>query len=133
MDALAGLSDVEDSESGSSSGSEEEEEGKAAAAGPAAKRQKQQIDLETLKQHGYKGGPSVLFVPDKQDDGEQNWAWYASVQPSCSTRRHGACAVHATMQRILLRPQTLSSGPAGGLERRTRAKRRGRRRLRSGS
>lgn len=87
MDPLAQLSDVEDdSEASSSEGEEEEDEkqqqagsggGKAAGEDPATKRQKQQaIDLETLKAHGYKGGPSVLFVPDKHDDGEQNWAWW---------------------------------------------------------
>lgn len=90
MDALAGLSDADDSET-ASSGSEAEEGGKAAAAAaPAAKRAKQQIDLETLKQHGYKGGPSVLFVPDKQDDAQQNWAW--CVRPALAGCPPGAPA-----------------------------------------
>ena len=76
MDALAGLSDDDascssDSEAEGGSGGE----GGKAAVAPAAKKQKQSIDLETLKAHGYQGGPSVLFVPDKTGEGEQNWAW----------------------------------------------------------
>lgn len=77
MDPLAALSG-EDSEASSSDGEEEQQAagGDPAGGGPAGKRQKQSIDLETLKQHGYQGGLSVLFVPEKNDE-EQNWAWCA--------------------------------------------------------
>lgn len=92
MDALAGLSGDDSDASGSDSeGGEEQgaaaEEGAAtaataaAAAGPAAKRQKQTIDLETLRAHGYQEGPSVLFVPDKPGAGERDWAWWVLPPP----------------------------------------------------
>ena len=83
LDSLAGLSD-DGSDGASSSGSEGEGGGGAAAgkggAVGAAKRQKNAIDLDTLKAHGYKAGPSILFVPDKAKD-EQSWAWYAAAAP----------------------------------------------------
>ena len=87
MDALAGLSGDDSDASGSDSEAGEGGEGQeaaaeagaaaaAAAAAPAAKRQKQTIDLETLRAHGYQEGPSVLFVPDKLGAGEHNWVWW---------------------------------------------------------
>jgi hypothetical protein len=65
MDALEGLSDVSDD-----SGSDGDE---GAAPVPAPKRAKT-IDVEALQQHGYKGGPSVLYVPEQEDEGG-NWSW----------------------------------------------------------
>ena len=99
MDALAGLSgddsdasgsDSEAGEGGDAQGGAAEAGGgaaaAAAAAATAAKRQKQTIDLETLRAHGYQEGPSVLFVPDKPGAGEQNWAWWVNCQsPTPST------------------------------------------------
>jgi hypothetical protein len=86
MDALAGLSGDDSDASGTDSEAGEGGEGQeaaaeagaaaAAAAAPATKRQKQTIDLDTLRAHGYQEGPSVLFVPDKPGAGEQNWAWW---------------------------------------------------------
>ncbi|KAL4418681.1 hypothetical protein ABPG77_008690 [Micractinium sp. CCAP 211/92] len=72
MDPLADLADSDESEEGS--GSEDEGEaggsggqGAAGSEGPAVKRQKQQaIDFEHSER---------MFVPDKKDDNEQNWAW----------------------------------------------------------
>ena len=66
MDALAGLSGSE----GASSSDEE------AAAQPVAKKAKAQnpIDLETLRAHGLREGPSVLLVPAKAA-GDQSWEW----------------------------------------------------------
>jgi len=86
MDPLAELSGSDEDDSSESDAEQLEQQaggtggsGNAAAAAaaeaPAAKRQKQQIDLDMLKAHGYQGGPSVLFVPDKHEDGQQNWAW----------------------------------------------------------
>ena len=69
MDVL-GLSDG----SGSDSESAEEEP----VAQQPAKKSKQEIDVEKLKEHGYKGGLSVLLVPEKQDEGQANWAWLVS-------------------------------------------------------
>ncbi|KAJ0981667.1 hypothetical protein J5N97_009922 [Dioscorea zingiberensis] len=45
------------------------------AAGVRKKRQGA-IDYEALSKHGYKGGPSILKVPDqKVEDKEQDWSW----------------------------------------------------------
>lgn len=40
---------------------------------PADKKLK--IDLETLERCGYKGGPSVLYVPPPKEGDDGNWAW----------------------------------------------------------
>lgn len=66
MDALTGV----DSESESSSSGSEEE-----AVRPGSKPAPKNISLETLKQHGYSGGPSVLFTPEPQDDQDNQWNW----------------------------------------------------------
>ncbi|RAL38263.1 unnamed protein product [Cuscuta campestris] len=40
------------------------------------KRKRKGIDFEALKKHGYKGGLSVLKVPDpKVGDEKQDWSW----------------------------------------------------------
>ena len=39
------------------------------------RKQAEKIDLEALQQHGYKSGPSVLYVPAPQQ-AEQSWEWY---------------------------------------------------------
>lgn len=65
MDALEALS-------GSSSASEDE-----AGPGPPPALKKSvvtKISLEDLQQHGYSGGPSVLYVPPPED-ADPNWAW----------------------------------------------------------
>ncbi|KFM22883.1 hypothetical protein F751_5592 [Auxenochlorella protothecoides] len=65
MDALEALS-------GSSSDSEAEAEPEPQ---PAAKRSAAtKISLEDLQQHGYSGGPSVLYVPPPAD-ADPNWTW----------------------------------------------------------
>lgn len=33
-----------------------------------------EVTLDDLQQHGYSGGPSVLFVPPPERE-EGNWAW----------------------------------------------------------
>ena len=76
MDALAGLSDA----SGSGSDSDDEP----AAAAPA-KRTAAPIELAALEQHGYKGGPSVLFVPE-QSDGPGNWNWCGGGEDGAACR-----------------------------------------------
>ena len=43
------------------------------------KKSKQEIDVEKLKEHGYKGGLSVLLGPEKQEEGQAQWAWLASL------------------------------------------------------
>ncbi|KAL3517600.1 hypothetical protein ACH5RR_020189 [Cinchona calisaya] len=43
-----------------------------------SRKSKRGIDLEALKRHGYKGGPSVMAVPPpKEPDNEkqQDWSW----------------------------------------------------------
>ncbi|XP_039116708.1 uncharacterized protein LOC120252590, partial [Dioscorea cayenensis subsp. rotundata] len=45
-------------------------------AASARKKRQGVIDFEALSKHGYKGGPSILKVPDrKADDKEQDWSW----------------------------------------------------------
>lgn len=39
------------------------------------KKQGVRIDFEALKQHGYKGGLSVLNVPPPKEDEKQDWSW----------------------------------------------------------
>ena len=69
MDAIAGLSDAPDD-------SESEDCVSDASGSPApAKRPKgTKIDVAALQQHGYKGGPSVLYVPEAEEPpGDWNW------------------------------------------------------------
>ncbi len=43
---------------------------------PAAKKSAAtKISLEDLQQHGYSGGPSVLYVPPPAD-ADPNWTWW---------------------------------------------------------
>lgn len=61
--------------SGSDSDSDSEKELSIEVARAQKKRkQTDKIDLETLQQHGYKSGPSVLYVPAPQQ-AEQSWEW----------------------------------------------------------
>jgi len=48
-----------------------------AARAQKKRKQAEKIDLEALQQHGYKSGPSVLYVPAPKED-EQSWEWYGS-------------------------------------------------------
>ena len=42
---------------------------------PPAKKQRQDvIDIQALQEHGFRSGPSVLFVPDKVTE-DSNWEW----------------------------------------------------------
>lgn len=41
----------------------------------SGKRKSGAIDFETLKQHGYKGGLSVLKVPPPKVEVDQDWSW----------------------------------------------------------
>ncbi|KDD76768.1 hypothetical protein H632_c112p1 [Helicosporidium sp. ATCC 50920] len=75
MDALTGV----DSESESSSSGSEEE-----AVRPGSKPAPKNISLETLKQHGYSGGPSVLFTPEPQDDQDNQWNWSTGAEHKAS-------------------------------------------------
>lgn len=68
MDALDVLGSASDSDG---SGRESED----AEPPPAKPAKSKEIDVETLKHHGYAGGPSVLYVPPPQDEGHQDWAW----------------------------------------------------------
>ncbi|XP_011032657.1 PREDICTED: uncharacterized protein LOC105131404 [Populus euphratica] len=82
MKRLTPWSDEED-DSSSSSGSDSE----GAAADKKSSRQKKSrgksgklksggaVDFEALRQHGYKGGLSVLSVPAPKDDTKPDWTW----------------------------------------------------------
>lgn len=59
---------------GLSEGSESESSSSQEDAKPCSTKKPKCIDLETLQQHGYSSGPSILFVPEKPEQ-EQNWAW----------------------------------------------------------
>lgn len=63
--------------SGSDSDSDDPEKELSIEAARAQKKRKptDKIDLQTLQQHGYKSGPSVLYVPAPQQ-AEQSWEWY---------------------------------------------------------
>ncbi|XP_038896833.1 UPF0690 protein C1orf52 homolog isoform X1 [Benincasa hispida] len=39
------------------------------------KRKSVAVDFDTLKRHGYKGGPSVLKVPPPKENEKQDWSW----------------------------------------------------------
>lgn len=42
----------------------------------SVKQKSAPIDFESLKRHGYKGGPSILKVPPpKEGDTKQDWSW----------------------------------------------------------
>lgn len=44
--------------------------------GKSRKQKSAAIDFEALKRYGYKGGPSVLKVPQpKEDDTKKDWSW----------------------------------------------------------
>ncbi|KAL3135767.1 hypothetical protein ABBQ32_007330 [Trebouxia sp. C0010 RCD-2024] len=61
--------------SGSDSDSDVGEDPRVDVARPQNKRKRtDKIDLQTLQQHGYKSGPSVLYVPAPQQ-AEQSWEW----------------------------------------------------------
>ena len=42
---------------------------------PAASLRKQPIGYEALSRHGFRGGPSVLYVPPPKQDAEHNYDW----------------------------------------------------------
>lgn len=60
----------------SASDSDSETDALSIEAARAQKKRKQtdKIDLQALQQHGYKSGPSVLYVPAPKQD-EQSWEW----------------------------------------------------------
>ena len=66
---MDGLSD-------SNSDSDIEELTVQAARAQKKRKQPDKIDLQALQQHGYKSGPSVLYVPAPKQV-EQSWEWYA--------------------------------------------------------
>ncbi|XP_022991319.1 UPF0690 protein C1orf52 homolog [Cucurbita pepo subsp. pepo] len=41
----------------------------------SGKRKSIAVDFDTLKRHGYKGGPSVLKVPPPKENEKQDWSW----------------------------------------------------------
>ena len=47
---------------------------KARAHKKAKQAESKQIDAQTLQQHGYKAGPSILYVPAPVES-EQEWNW----------------------------------------------------------
>lgn len=47
---------------------------KARAHKKAKEAESKQIDAEALQEHGYKSGPSILYVPAPVE-AEQNWNW----------------------------------------------------------
>jgi hypothetical protein len=64
------------------SGSDDDEDEQAQEAGPAGggaaapAPAKATVDFESLQRAGYRGGPSVLYVPDRsQQTAEPDWAW----------------------------------------------------------
>ena len=67
MDPLEGLSASDDSES-------DTEEQPGSNSRPAKKQRQDVIDIQALQEHGFRSGPSVLFVPDKVTE-ESNWEW----------------------------------------------------------
>ncbi len=67
MDPLEGLSASDDSES-------DAEEQPESGCPPAKKQRQDVINLQALQEHGFRSGPSVLFVPDKVTE-ESNWEW----------------------------------------------------------
>eukprot|EP00899_Mesostigma_viride_P012001 jgi/Mesvir1/20801/Mv07905-RA.1 len=79
MDPLQGLSsDDEDSDEDRKPDSNDGETPTADAGEKDPPRPKgtQKLDFEALSRHGYKGGPSVLYVPPpKAADVKGNWEW----------------------------------------------------------
>ncbi|XP_050238557.1 uncharacterized protein LOC126688036 [Mercurialis annua] len=43
--------------------------------GKFAKRKSGAVDFDELRKHGYKGGLSILKVPQPKDDTVQDWSW----------------------------------------------------------
>lgn len=72
--------------SDSSSGSEDETPSTDAGARVQKKhKQADRIDLEALQEHGYKSGPSVLYVPAPKQ-AEQSWEWGSGKETSAAAR-----------------------------------------------
>ena len=75
FDSLAGLSGSEATSSEQSGAPDDGEEAEVAGPPPPKRpREAPKIDLEMLQQHGYVGGPSVLFVPSGPAE-PQSWEW----------------------------------------------------------
>ncbi|KAM0998169.1 hypothetical protein ACFX13_008073 [Malus domestica] len=65
-----------DSDSSSGKSSDSPPSKKTASQVKSGKPKSKVVDFEALKQHGYKGGPSVLGVPPpKAPEQEPNWTW----------------------------------------------------------
>ncbi|XP_021680541.1 uncharacterized protein LOC110664935 isoform X2 [Hevea brasiliensis] len=43
--------------------------------GKSGRRKSGAVDFDALRQHGYKGGLSVLSMPPPKDDTPQDWSW----------------------------------------------------------
>lgn len=69
------LAELSGSDSDSAESHSEKELSIEAARAQKKRKQTDKIDLQTLQQHGYKSGPSVLYVPAPQQ-AEQSWEWY---------------------------------------------------------
>ncbi|XP_020206617.1 uncharacterized protein LOC109791700 [Cajanus cajan] len=69
-------SDDDESSSSHSDSDRDSETGGENSKGKSRKQKSGVIDFEALKRHGYRGGPSVLKVPQpKEDDSKQDWTW----------------------------------------------------------
>ena len=69
------LAELSGSDSDSAESDSEKELSFETARAQKKRKQTDKIDLQTLQQHGYKSGPSVLYVPAPQQ-AEQTWEWY---------------------------------------------------------
>ncbi|XP_038896834.1 uncharacterized protein DDB_G0279979 isoform X2 [Benincasa hispida] len=65
-------SDEEDNSSSLSQSDSDADEDNVKSGG---KRKSVAVDFDTLKRHGYKGGPSVLKVPPPKENEKQDWSW----------------------------------------------------------
>lgn len=67
---------------------------------PPQKRQK--LTVADLAKAGYKGGPSVLFVPQPKEDPNDNWGWSSGQQ----ARQRLACPRPLSQHRDKKRPSS---------------------------
>jgi len=88
FDLLGELSGEEEEE-------EEQEDEEEAAAAPA--RPKAEVDYESLQRAGYRGGPSVLYLPEAKAEAGSNFQWGRGTRSHAetSTAEERAALEHA--------------------------------------